>query len=192
MGDLRSVSLTASTYLSILLIAFGASAQDSTASKPREWGKEAGPFRLSISSDRDKYTIGEAIKITAILKNVSDHSVIFRRTGPAAFQFQMDIRLPMPAWIPWKPRAPLTPLGQQEMDPRLFSGIAGAEARVGAEMTDEVEISKLFEMSTPGDYSITFSCRQQVGSPKDQSGAERPMVTVVSNQITVTVLPRQP
>ena len=191
MNRSRNIPKTIPACLSILLVSFGAAAQDSPASKPREWGKEAGPYQLSISSDRDKYAVGEIIKIAAILKNVSDHSTAFYVMGPGAFQFTMDIRLPMPAWIPWKPRAPLTPLGQQEMDPRLFTGRSGAEVLAGAEMTHTFEISKLFEMSTPGDYQITFSCAQWVGSLNDHSGAERPKVTVTSNQITVTVLAKQ-
>jgi hypothetical protein len=191
MNGLRNISKKIPTYLWILLVSLGATAQDSAGTKPRGWGKEVGPYQLSISSDQDKYAFGDTIRITAILKNISDHSTTFRRMKPAALQFIIDLRLPMPAWIPWKPQAPLSPLGQQEMAPKLFSGTTSIEVKAGAEMTDQFEISKLFEMSAPGDYQITFTCRQWVGGLNDHSGAERPMVTITSNQIAVTVLPKQ-
>src|ERR1035438_10466903 len=92
MNGLWRISKTIPACLSLFLVSFGAAAQGSVASDPRQWGKEAGPYQLSISSDKDKYAIGEAIKITAALKNVSDHSTAFSIMKGAP-QFIMDIRL---------------------------------------------------------------------------------------------------
>jgi hypothetical protein len=171
--------------LALLLMAGLATAQEIGTPETREWGKQTGPFRLSISAEKGKYAAGERIRLTVVLKNVSDHAARMRRSSFRPYV--MDVRLPTPAWIPWKPLAPLTALGDQMLNPKRpfdFS-IAGGEVEAGHEGREEVEINQIYEMSAPGEYEITFSCKQWDSSPGNPARAS--WVTVVSNRLLVTV-----
>jgi hypothetical protein len=50
-----------------------------------------------------QYVVGEPIEIVGVLKNASDQAVLFTNNVPSLFV--MDVRLPMPSWIPFKPKA---------------------------------------------------------------------------------------
>lgn len=146
----------------------------------RSWGEQSGPFRLSITSDKDQYAPGEAMRVVAVIKNVSDHPTYLARSAPFLF-YDVAIRLPVPEWVPWHPRAPLTPLGETEKHPRMAS-YSGAAVAAGNETVDEFELDKLYQMSAPGEYHITFSCKLPAHYRGD------PKVTVTSNEIVVTVV----
>jgi hypothetical protein len=99
----------------IALISCQIHAQESVTAKAREWGTRSGAFQLSIASDKNPYFVAEDVRVTAVLKNVSDGSLILARTQPVMF-YDMDIRSPFPTWIDFKPRAALTTLGQRLKD----------------------------------------------------------------------------
>jgi hypothetical protein len=171
--------------LAFWLLAGLVTAQEIGTPETREWGKQAGPFRLSISADRGKYAAGEPIRLTVVLKNVSDRPATVRY--PSFRPYIMDVRLPTPAWIPWEPVAPLTAIGDQMLNPKhpFDAHTANGEAPAGHEGRAEVEINQIYAMSTPGEYEITFSCIQWDGSPENPARASS--VTVVSNRLLVTV-----
>lgn len=148
--------------------------------KPVVWGKISGSFQLAIVSDKGEYKVGEAIRVTANLKNVADHPVLHQASR--AF-YSIDVRIPIADWIPWKPQARLTPEGETAMRP-LYDSVIGLMLPPGRENASEFQLDKLYDMSAPGRYRITFSCRE----PSDASTG--PAVTVVSNEISVTVLPK--
>jgi hypothetical protein len=173
----------------VLLIPACAAAQDATAERSHAWGKPSGPYQLSIASDKVQYEAGEPIEVTSTLKNVSDHAVMVLRTTSET-NYVMEVLMPAQSWLPWRSRAALTPHGKKVKNPEM-NNIAGADAPPGREVEDKFDISKIYEMLVPGDYLITFQCRQPTVTIADKTFKERPMVDVTSNAITVTVLPKR-
>jgi hypothetical protein len=49
---------------------------------------------------------------------------------------------------------------------------------------DEFDLSKLYDMSTPGEYRVTFSCKLPIKNLGDTS------VIIASNEIKVTIRPK--
>jgi hypothetical protein len=164
----------------LMLLCFCALAQDTPADVEREWGKQSGAFRLSISSNKPQYAAGEAIKITAVLKNVTDSSAYIARPTPPEF-YNMDVRMPTPDWIPFKPQAVLTTLGDQQRHPSR-SSMVGWDLQAGADVTNDFELHKLYTMSVPGEYHVTFSCK----IPVKKIG--EPLLVITSNELKITVL----
>ncbi len=146
--------------------------------RPVQWGKQSGPFQLSIASDKDEYRPGEVVRITVTLKNVASHPV--QHEAGRTF-YTADVRVPSPDWLPWRPQARLTPLGERARYP-AYDSIQGGKVQPGAEMTSDDEISKLYDMRAPGKYTITYVCKE----PPEVKGD--PVVVIVSNEITVTIL----
>lgn len=96
--------------------------------------------------------------------------------------YDMDIRVPVQTWIRLSPRAALTEFGQRQMNPPV-GGSYGGDLKPGGESIREVELNKLYYMTTPGDYRVVFSCKVPLKKPGD------PHITVTSNEITITILP---
>ncbi|MGA3241474.1 MAG: hypothetical protein ABSG03_34875 [Bryobacteraceae bacterium] len=171
-----------------LLIPVCIAAQDAAGEKPRAWGKVSGSYQLSIASDKAQYEMGEPIEIASILKNVSDHAIMLLRTF-AETNYVMEVLMPAQSWLPWRSRAALMPYGNKVKNPEM-NNVAGADIPPGREVEDKFKINKIYDMSAPGDYLITFQCRQSTIRIGDMDGKEHPMVDIMSNAITVTVLPK--
>lgn len=171
-----------------LLIPACTVAQNADGPKPRAWGKVAGSYQLSITSDKDRYEAGEPIRIVSILKNVGGHAIMFRRSRPET-TFLIEVLMPAEPWLPWRTRAALTPYGEKGQNLGM-NGVASGDIPAGHEVENEFEINKLYEMSAPGDYLVTFQCRQPTIRIAEMDGKDHPMVDVTSNAITVTVLPK--
>jgi hypothetical protein len=145
---------------------------------PARWGKRSGPFQLAIVSDREEYKLGEAVRVTAVLKNVASYPVLHEES---LVFYSIDIRVPFPEWMPSRPQAKLTSEGERAAHPLRGNGL-GMTLRPGREIAHEDELSKLYDMSVPGKYRIVYSCKE----PPEAAG--EPALTVVSNELTVTVL----
>jgi hypothetical protein len=168
-----------------MLIAFmlcQADAGENAGAKIHEWGSRSGAFQLSIFSNKDEYVSGEEVHVTAVLKNVTDDLAYVQMPTPGMF-YDIDIRLPFPTWINFKPKAVLTAFGQKTKNP-LDLSVRGFRLQPRREMTYEFELSKLYDMSTIGDYHITFSCKLPLKNIGD------PRVVVASNEIRVTIHPK--
>ena len=163
----------------LLLLTSGAFARDGTAAS-LEWGQQSGSFRLSISADKDRYDPSDTVRVKAILKNVTDHPSRVELMRPL-LMYNIDVRLAMPEWLPWKAHAALTEFGRKLHNPGV-GGVVGVEMKPGIETVHELELNKVFDMTVPGDYRVTFSCKQPLRSAGD------PSVVVTSNDITVTIL----
>ncbi len=153
----------------------------------REWGAVSGRFQLSITAERSQYAVGDPIRITAVLKNVSGQPALLWRVAATRY-YQMDVRLPAPDWLPFRTQARLTPLGREETAPREVS-FMGGEVPEGYEWKEEIELSKLFDMSAVGEYRITFVCRQP-GAGADYGDRKDSRVVIVSNTLRVSVAPK--
>jgi hypothetical protein len=167
--------------ITILLLASGLAWAQEGGSK--SWGPQSGAFRLSLSSDRQTYMIGDPINVTVTLRNVTEEPAPIAFTRPAFF-YDIDIRLPFPTWMPFKPRATMTEAG---MNARTGSfhpgGMSGFPMRPGGQMTHDFELEKMFNMTAQGEYHIVLSCR-----PTKRKDDPRTNVVVTSNEITITLL----
>jgi hypothetical protein len=174
-------------HVLFLLLPCVALAQDDATAKLREWGAASGHFRLSIAPEQPRYAIGDPIRLTVVLKNVSGKTVLLWTIGAMRF-YQMDVRVPTPAWLPFRPQAQMTALGRDETAERDVS-VVGREVPDGYEWKEEIEISKLFDMSAVGEYRIIFLCRQP--RPEgDHRESKDVRVVIVSNVLNVVVVPK--
>jgi hypothetical protein len=170
-------------YALIALALIAPTWQNDAAIKSSEWGPRSGPWRLSIAAEQSHYVVGETVSVTAVLKNISDAPVMFTSPGSATL-YVMDVRLPVPEWIPWKPRA--AALGEL---PRDYSFIS-INVPPGYEHVSSHKLSKLFNMATPGEYRVVFSTQEPAHTMNERKDArEKTAVKVTSNELTITVSP---
>jgi hypothetical protein len=177
------MSLTRATFTIALfmLSAYAVAAQD--ASRPvklREWGEQGGSFQLSISTDKTQYEPGEAIQLTAVLRNATNETARFEMTHRMTF-FDMVVVLPGPDWIPLKRRAALTPFGERQRNPVVGGGFSVPPTQPGWQLSLDYEMNKLYDMSMPGTYHVTFSCMVPSMRWSD------PKIRVTSNEIAITM-----
>lgn len=170
----KSVTMAALSCLCIL------AQSDRPELKPVKWGKQSGPFQLAIMSDKEVYRTGESVQISAVLKNVAGHPAWHESSRTF---YSMDVRFPVPEWIPGRPQAKLREEGERAMHP-LIGDAVGFTLSPGHTVTTVFEMGRLYDMSTPGKYQVIFSCKE----PPEVPGG--PVLIVVSNEITVTILPK--
>ena len=150
-----------------------------------EWGPQAGPWQVSISTGKSQYSAGEPIEVTGTLKNISDRPVRFKNNVPSLFI--MDVRLPVTPGIPWSPRA--QPLAAGHPQPGEAFHTISMDEPAGWETARKYDLRKLVDMSAPGDYHVTFSTTQPTRSAAEgAAGLQKPHVTVTSNEITITIV----
>lgn len=166
----------------VMLVSYSAVGQDGVPAK-QDRGKQIGSFQLSLSSDKERYMPDEIIRVTAVLKNVTNDFALVEAPG-SGMLYEIDVRVPFPEFIPFKPRAALTAVGAKQKSPPAngFSSGVGFSLMPGKEMTREFELNNLFEMRGAGDYHITFSCKAPF------KHAIGPRVVITSNPIVVRVL----
>lgn len=71
------------------------------------------------------------------------------------------------------------------MDPFRGVGVVGSFLLPGHEAAHEFELNKLYDMSAPGEYRVTLSCKH----PRKKVSDLAP--TIISNTIKMTVLGKQ-
>ena len=87
-------------------------------------------------------------------------------------------------WWPQKQQAMLTARGYAEKHPLEMSTM-GCTLDPGRENSRTLELNKLFQMTAPGEYRITFSCKEPLKKLGD------PDVTITSNELAITVIAKQ-
>ena len=117
-------------------------------------GRATGPFRFSISSDKVLYQAGEAITLTSVLHNETDHDISFF-IPPRDIYYRMDVRLPGPDWLPFRNRAVLSEAGQRQKYPARTS-VSTYILQASGEFVDKFELNKMFTMLIPGEYRVAF------------------------------------
>jgi hypothetical protein len=166
----------------VIGLACAAYGQDVPApATPLEWGKPSGGLRLSLTSNKAGYGPGETVRVTAILKNVSDAPIWVGSTSVWQF-YEMEVLAPAPEWLPFRPRASRTPLGERNLHLEV-RGMGGRRLSPDLETRHEFELDTLFQMTDPGQYRITFAYYK--GPIGDRSHAD---IRVVSNELKVTIL----
>lgn len=172
------------TAILVVWLTCAAYAQDAAAPAiALEWGKPSGGLRLSLSSDKKEYRPGEPIRVTAILRNVSDVPIRVTSTSIWLF-YEMEVLAPAPEWLPFRPRASRTPLAERNLHLEV-TGMGGIRLTPGLQTRQEFEVNTLFQMTDPGVYHITFAHRER---PNDRG---QPDIRVISNDLKVTILADQ-
>ena len=144
----------------------------------RKCCRRSAERRLSILSDKDEYGNGEPIEITATVKNVSDGPTLIFAGATISLFYKTTVKAPVPEWMHWAPEAP----EKMWMD---GGGNGWRPLKAGEEISETINLTKRYDMTKPGKYRVTFSRDTTVSR-----GASR--YHLVSNEITVTVLPKQP
>jgi hypothetical protein len=76
--------------------------------------------------------------------------------------------------------------------PGIYSGVyasrslRGRSLNGGAEVSQHIDLAGLYGLTKPGKYRVTFSCELPI------KFGDATCVKLVSNEITFTVLPKQP
>jgi hypothetical protein len=163
----------------ISTIAFCAAMQGQSPVLPQELalGRQTGPFRFTILSDKLAFQPGETIALKSILRNEADHSISLFATDRVSF-YGMDVRLPGPEYLPFRNMAVLSPEGERLAYPG-HSSATNHVLRPGMALIDNFELNRLYAMTAPGDYHVIFFFRAP-----DYVGKN---VTVMSNELVITV-----
>jgi hypothetical protein len=171
-------------YVSALLLAYVALAQDARVERARQWGEQSGPYRLSILSDKDEYLSGEPMKITVTTRNVSDGPV-YVPMGTPLFVYKIAVRAPAPEWSHWS--LEIAPIPEAMNRALAVGSHSGRPLGPAEEVSQYIEdLTRFYDMTKPGGYRVTFS---RLATPRP--GASSP-VQVVSNEVTITVLSKRP
>jgi len=144
--------------IALLLLSFTLWGQSPLPESEPSQGRRTGPFLLSISSDKRHYQAGETISITSVLLNETDQEFDLRQTSPMAF-YGMDVILPGPAWLPFRYRSNLTEEGQRQTFRSWQVSFAPMRVKPGEKIVNHFELNKLYQMTAPGEYHVTFYFR---------------------------------
>ena len=163
--------------MAVLLCCSELQGQGFSASEAIPAGRTTGPFRFLISTDKLLYQPEETITLTSVLRNDTDHDVSLFMTPRVSF-YAMDVRLPGPAWLPFRSRAILSEEGQRRKYPVFTSGTSHI-LKPGREIIDKFELNKMYTMPITGEYRVAFYF-----SAPDYVGQN---VIVTSNEIAFTI-----
>lgn len=146
------------------------------------WGPEVEGYRLSIRVSKPVFQCQESIKLMIVLKNASPKTGRFSTTGITEIDYPATILLSPAAWIPFRHIIPLTAEGLKRTNPRRVWGASGGLLIPDAERSTELELSTVYDMRLPGQYSVSV-----VGSVSREgsTGTHR----IESNQLDLTIEP---
>ena len=150
------------------------------AQAPKLTQSERPPFSVTISSKEPVVKSGSIIWVDATVKNTSDEVISVGSTAPVEFAYDIDV------WTDKSARAPETKLGRRRNNRTtpedetmvILSDSAESPLKPGKTLTDHVNVSKMYDLSQPGKYTIEFRRLD-----------EETKTFVKSNKITLTVTP---
>ena len=114
-----------------------------------EWGASTGGWLLSISLDKPKLVVGEKVVVTLVTKNAANRPQkipTWSRWTTYSFNLR-DEQAPIPA----------TMFGRQMEDNRGSGSMGRAELAPGESIVIELPLSRLFDLSLAGRYTVQAS-----------------------------------
>ena len=140
------------------------------------------PFSLTITSDSPVKS-GKVVWVDVTLKNITSGNITTYSTSDhIGFEYEVDV------WTDKSAMAPETKFGREihnhttpedDRQPEvILSNGAYSELGPGKSITDHVSISKMYDLSKPGKYTIQFRRLDEVSK-----------TLVKSNKLTVTITP---
>jgi hypothetical protein len=137
----------------------------------RIWGAPVEGCRLSISVPEPRVGAGQPVNLTLVFRNDGATAVIFARISD---WFDYDYAITYGA-----APALLTPFGHETQQALRMGGAAAVlEVAPGREVSRTVEISRIFDLSQPGFYTI-----EAAKSVSTVDG--RRVFRVISNRISI-------
>ncbi|HTC64636.1 MAG TPA: hypothetical protein VK709_17480 [Candidatus Saccharimonadales bacterium] len=177
-------------YLCILICAVffvcsGASAQNAPQASTKPPGRT--PVNtITISAFEDSVKAGKSIYVVVYLTNATNHEIAFQRLLTGA-ECKIDVR-DAQGNLPAETGRGYLHNGHKansEWDETRFSpsdlddnGV-GEMVKAGQAITWPINVTKFYEMASPGKYSVRLEC----GDPED------PTIVLKSNTITITITP---
>lgn len=120
------------------------------------WGPVTGHLKLGCEIQKTEWKAGEPIALTVHLRLGESTSEKVDVSFWGVFDlYQVDV-LYGPSLAP----VALTKEGRDLLDPDRYMGAHGATLTRDTRMTKELEVSKWWEVSTPGVYTVRISRRQ--------------------------------
>ncbi len=145
----RILKFILALVLSLVAVIYSSPASEADMRVNRTWGKPVEAQAVSIGSPKAAYAPGEPIRLKACFKNVGQKDVKVVYTDPLAL-YQLSVQLP-----DGKP-APLTLFGiQGETGPRISSESRFGTLKAGEVTCDEIELTRLFDFTLPGKYTVS-------------------------------------
>lgn len=153
---------------------------------------KSAPFTITISGPNQPVEEGAEVRIHVVLTNVSGRPVSVQRSpSPELAEFYYTVRVR----DEHGPEAKMTDYGRAASKGQYQGSQMLILLRPGEEDEENTVLSKQFDMSAPGTYTIQLE-RAISRDPKDGSfmavkSAHEPKDGIVkSNQITITLVPR--
>jgi len=114
-----------------------------------EWGAPTAGWRLSASLDKEKFIVGELVLVTLVTRNVSNRTnKIQVRSRWITYDFEVrDEHGPVRA----------TRFGEQIEGNRGMGSMGEPEFSPGETVTIELPLSRLFDLSLVGKYTVRAS-----------------------------------
>ena len=147
--------------------------------KDISWGPSAAGCRLSISSDQDRYTLGEPIQLSMLFHNGSDTNVqiLGFPQDPTTRGVRIKVKSSRGETIPYTRAGELREIDRTESSIRFYP-LAPGETVV---VTDPI-FNNYFDMSLLGEYRVTV--QWVLAEPLDNDG--KPIV-VTSNELVIRI-----
>jgi len=139
----------------------------------RIWGAETNGARISLAAAKPDVAVGEAVELSITFGN---HGPDLLRYPRASLWFEYDHSVVGPDGR----SVPLTAYGSRLKDNSAEQGGTLLDVRPAQEVSSSLEISKLYDFTQSGRYTIDVS--KLVSGPSAQG-----YFRVTSNRITVTV-----
>jgi hypothetical protein len=153
-----------------------------TADEPRNWGKIAEGFQLSVQPIKSLFTNGQPVLATILLRNATNAQLTYFRSGREQEQTTITVRKNLSLLQPKK--ITNRPPTFEERVKAVYRGsyqycllAPGAETNLLS-----VDLSKVFDLSTHGVYIV------QVARKVPKLGKDE-VVQVLSNQASFSIVP---
>ncbi len=136
----------------LVLTGIGASAQKA----PNGYKGAKAPFTMTISTDHEAVAANSKVVVTAHLTNVSDRSLFFLRlrlSGPD-HSYRVEIYNDQGKLAPYT-QDYVKRMHREPPYDQIVGGSTGPyEVEKGKTVTEDIEVTKQYDLSTPGRYTI--------------------------------------
>ena len=130
------------------------------AQQPAKPPKNPKPtFALTISTDHETVAPGAKVIVTVHLTNVSDHALSFGRFGFGGpdVSYRVEVRNSQGQLAPYTEDYGKRQRHESPYDQPIVGRAAGYGVEKGETATETIEVTKQYDLSTPGKYTIRVS-----------------------------------
>jgi hypothetical protein len=174
------VALPAIGVLGIATVAFAQTEANSDSKNEqvgkRRWGRTVEGQALSIMTNKNKYAPLELILLDVVLKNVAKVDIYYINGAHPFDMYTVKVLLPDGK------EAPYTRFGNHLSQRRNHQpATTSSVLKPGKQVSDSIELTRLYDMSLSGDYTISLQRQLWRGDAID------PKLKIESNSITITI-----